>query len=175
MCLLICNFVLDASIEKLYFSIINLESFEYKNYLIPAFIFAIAIIQSSLSYLVIQNEIKKLGIEEKDIDDNFEIITLFIFILLSLLTIYLVPEIYIMFLGFTIYEYLHVEKILFRKEKKLFIISIAVSVATLIFAFAIMFNLVPKTYILSTFLIPAFIVGIIALVNNCLIKRKEQI
>lgn len=174
-CLLICNAVLGASIEKLYFTLLNLEEFPYKNYLIPPFIFAIAIIQSSLSYMIIQNEIKKLGIEEKEVDDNFEVITLFIFILLSLLTMYIEPEIYIMFLGFAIYEYLHVEKILFRRQRKLFVVTIGVSLLTLIFSFAIMYNNVFETYILSAILVPLFIVGIIAIVNNCLIKRKEQI
>lgn len=171
----ICSTVLGVPIEDLYFSILNLDQFFHKEYLIAPFIFSVGIIQSSLSYLVIQNEIKKLGIIEKEIDSNFEIIYLFVFILLTLLSLAIQPTIYIMFLGFTIYEFLHVEKLLFRDSKKLFFISLGITVLVSIFAFAILYQVILKVFLLSIFLIPLFIVGIIVLINNCLIKRKNSI
>lgn len=172
---LICSEVLNVPIEDLYFSILNLDEFFLKRYLISPFVFSIGIIQSSLSYLVIQKEIKKLGIEEKEIESNFEIFCLFIFILLTLVSILLTPENYIMFLGFAIYEFLHVLKTLYLSEKKLFIVSLCVSIGVFIFSFAILYSLIDLVYCLAVFLIPIFIVGIIVLVNNCFIKHQKLI
>ena len=173
--LVICNTLIGEPIEDVYFEILNLKDFMWRTYLIAPFIFAIGIIQSSLSYLIIQSEIKKLGLEEKEIDDNFELLYLLIFILLSILSYIIKPDIYLMFLGFTIYEFLNVEKNVFRKSIKVFVITLAVSLITLIFAFAIFYKTIPSYALLLLILVPIFIAGIIVLVNNCLIKRKEQI
>ncbi len=173
--LVICNTLIGEPIEDVYFNILNLKDFMWRTYLIAPFIFAIGIIQSSLSYLIIQSEIKKLGLEEKEIDDNFELLYLLIFILLSILSYIIKPDIYLMFLGFTIYEFLNVEKNVFRKSIKVFVITLAVSLLTLIFAFAIFYKTIPSYALLLLILVPIFITGIIVLVNNCFIKRKEQI
>lgn len=173
--LVVCNAFLGESIEEVYFRLLNLNGFIWKAYLIAPFIFAIAIIQSSLSYLIIQTEIKKLGLEEKEISDDFELIYLLVFILLSLLSYWLKPEIYLMFLGFTIYEFLNILKDTFRKSRKLFVISISVSIGVIIFGFAIFYTMIPSYAILLLLLAPVFIVGIIVLVNNCLTKVKKTI
>lgn len=174
--LIICNALIGESIEKVYFTILNLnETMWWRSYLIAPFIFAISIIQSSLSYLIIQAEIKKLGLEEKEIDDNFELLYLLIFILLSLLLSFVKPEVYLMFLGFTIYEFLNIEKNVFRKSKKLFVISLSTCLVIALFTFAIFYNTIDSKYLLLLLLVPIFIVGIIVFVNNCLIKSKEQI
>ena len=174
--LIICNALIGESIEEVYFTILNLnETMWWRSYLIAPFIFAISIIQSSLSYLIIQAEIKKLGLEEKEIDDNFELLYLLIFILLSLLLSFVKPEVYLMFLGFTIYEFLNIEKNVFRKSKKLFVISLSTCLVITLFTFAIFYNTIDSKYLLLLLLVPIFIVGIIVFVNNCLIKSKEQI
>ena len=174
--LIICNALIGESIEEVYFTILNLnETMWWRSYLIAPFIFAISIIQSSLSYLIIQAEIKKLGLEEKEIDDNFELLYLLIFILLSLLLSFVKPEVYLMFLGFTIYEFLNIEKNVFRKSKKLFVISLSTCLVIALFTFAIFYNTIDSKYLLLLLLVPIFIVGIIVFVNNCLIKPKEQI
>ena len=174
--LIICNALIGESIEEVYFTILNLnETMWWRSYLIAPFIFAISIIQSSLSYLIIQAEIKKLGLEEKEIDDNFELLYLLIFILLSLLLSFVIPEVYLMFLGFTIYEFLNIEKNVFRKSKKLFVISLSTCLVIALFTFAIFYNTIDSKYLLLLLLVPIFIVGIIVFVNNCLIKSKEQI
>lgn len=175
LCLIVCNALFDNALEDLYFSLLNLDTFSWKSFLIAPFIFAISLIQSSLSYLLIQKEIKKLGLEEKEIDDSFEVIYLFVFILLSLVSLLVKPEIYLMFIGFAIYEFIHIEKTVFFKSKKLFAISLGVTGASAIFGIAIFFNYVPKYAFMSLLLIPLFIVGIIVLVNNCLIKRNNKI
>ena len=163
-------------IEQVYFTLLNLnELMWWRTYLIAPFIFAIGIIQSSLSYLIIQSEIKKLGLEEKEIDDNFELLYLLVFILLSLLASFIKPEVYLMFLGFTIYEFLNVEKNAFRKSKKLFVISLGVAFGVAIFTFAIFYSMISADKLMLLLLVPIFIVGIIVFVNNCLIKPKEQI
>lgn len=174
--LLVCNALLDESIEQVYFTLLNLnELMWWRTYLIAPFIFAIGIIQSSLSYLIIQSEIKKLGLEEKEIDDNFELLYLLSFILLSILASFIKPDVYLMFLGFTIYEFLNVEKNAFRKSKKIFVISLGVAFGVTIFTFAIFYNMISADKLLLLLLVPIFIVGIIVFVNNCLIKPKEQI
>lgn len=170
--LVICDALLNQPIEELYFELFNLRGFVWRGYLIAPFIFAVGIIQSSLSYLVIQNEIKKIGIEEKEIDDSFEIIYVFVFILLSIVSVWLKPDIYLMFLGFTIYEFLHLEKNVFRKSKKLFSITLIVIGVTLLFGFAIFFSKISAYASMSLLLIPIFIVGIIVLINNCFTKRN---
>lgn len=171
--LLVCNALFDEPIENLYFTLLNLNRFVFRGYLIAPFIFAIGIIQSSLSYLTINREIKKLGIIEKEIDYNYETIYLFIFILLTLLSIWIKPDIYLMFLGFAIYEFLHVEKNAFRSNKKLFIISLAVTIFVGLFSFAILYSNVEHIFVMAILLIPFFICGIIVLVNNCLTKLNK--
>lgn len=171
--IILCNAIFNESIEELYFTLLNLKNFEYKNFLISPFIFAIGIIQSSLSFFVIKNEIKKLGFDEKIVDDNFEIIYLFIFILLSLVSILLKPDVYLMFIGFSIYEFIHVERSLMKKSKKIFIMSLLIASLTAIFSIAILYSMVQNVYIPAILLIPLFIAGIIAFINNCLIKRNK--
>ncbi|MCQ2087382.1 MAG: hypothetical protein MJZ37_04845 [Bacilli bacterium] len=171
--IILVNVLFEESVEDFYFSVLNLQNFAYRNYLISPFIFAIGIIQSSLSFFVIQNEIKKLGFEEKNVDDNFEVIYLFVFILLSLVAILVKPDIYLMFIGFAIYEFIHVLMSLFRKNTKLFIMSSCIASLTAIFAFAILFSLVPHEFIMVSILIPLFIVGIIVLINNCFTKENK--
>ena len=174
--LIVCNALLDESIEEVYFTLLNLtELMWWRTYLIAPFIFAISIIQSSLSYLIIQSEIKKLGLEDKEIDDNFELLYLLVFILLSLLTSFIKPEVYLMFLGFTIYEFLSIEKNVFRKSRKLFVISLGTFAIITLFSFAIFYSVIDSKFLLLLLVVPIFIVGIIVFVNNCLIKRKEQI
>jgi hypothetical protein len=173
--LVLCNALLGESVEEVYFRLLNLDLFPLKSYLIAPFIFAIAIIQSSLSYLVIQREIGKLGLEEKEISDDFELLYLLAFILLTLLSYWIKPEIYLMFLGFTIYEFLNILKDTFRKSTKLFVISLGVALGVIIFGLAIFYTIVSSEALLLILLVPIFIVGIIVFVNNCLIKPKEQI
>lgn len=175
LCILICNIVLEVSIEDLYFRILNLREFPYKTYLVAPFIFAIGIIQSSLSYLIIQKEIKKLGINERYIDDEYEVIFVFVFILLTLVSVLAQPEMYLMFVGFAIYEFLHVIKTLFTKSKKIFVISLSAAFALTIFGFAILYDVIPHHFALTIFLIPLFTVGIIVLINNCLNKKNKEI
>lgn len=171
--LLICDFFFNESLEELYFIILNLDTFVWRGYLIAPFIFAIGIIQSSLSYIIIQNEVKKLGFEEKTVDDNFEVIYLLVFILLSLLSIWIKPDVYLMFIGFAVYELIHVEKTLLKKSKKLFSISIIAFLIVTIFSFAILYNTIESQHLLIVLLIPIFTSAIIALINNYFIKREK--
>ena len=173
--LVLCNALLGESIEEVYFRLLNLNLFPLKHFLIAPFIFAIAIIQSSLSYLVIQREIGKLGLEEKEISDDFELLYVLVFILLTLLSYWIKPEIYLMFLGFTLYEFFNVLKDTFRRSTKLFVICISVALAVMIFALAIFYSIISSQGLLLVLLVPIFIVGIIVFVNNCLIKRKKTI
>ena len=171
--LLICEFIFNEPLEELYFIVLNLDSFAYRGYLIAPFIFAIGIIQSSLSYIIIQKEVKKLGFEEKEVDDSFEVIYLLVFILLTLLSLWIKEEIYMMFMGFAVYEFIHVEKTILKNSKKLFAISTITELIVTIFSFAILYNLLPKPQVLVILLIPIFITGIIGLVNNYFIKRNK--
>lgn len=171
--LIICNFLLDGAIEEIYFTLLNLDTYAWKEFVIAPFIFAISIIQSSLSYLIIQREIRKLGIQEKEIDYNYDLVYLFVFILLSILSVIIKPEVYLMFIGFALYEFFHVEKNVFSKSRKLFVITLFVILLGSIFGIGIFFKMVPTYAFMSLLLIPLFINGIIVLINNCFTKQKK--
>jgi len=172
-CLLVCDYLFDQKLEEIYFIILNLERFTWRGFLIAPFIFAIGIIQSSLSYLTIAKEIKKLGITDKSKDDSFGLIYTFVFILLSMLSALIKPEAHLMFVGFTIYEFLHLEKNVFFSSIKLFVVTISTFVFVSLFSFALLFSKVPSYESLIILLIPMFICGIIVLVNNCFLKPNK--
>lgn len=171
--LLICNFVFNDPLEEFYFTLFNLRSFPFKNFLIPVFMFALGIIHSSLSYLFIEVAIKKVGIEDKELEaGNYYIYTL-IFILLTIVSIFIKEDMYLMFVGVVIYTFIHSDFLLFKQSKKLFCISNLIALVSTFFAFGIFFNLIPHYYSIALLLVPIFIVVIIGLLNNCFVKRTR--
>ena len=170
--LVICEFLLDQPIQDLYFTIFNLNTFPYKNYLIPIFMFIIGIVQSTLSYAFIKSGIKRMGIEERDLEDgNFNLFTI-IFILLTIISIFIKPDMYLMFIGFTIYCFMYSDFALFKSNKKVFVVTQLIAIFVGLFSFAILYEKMPRELTISILLIPIFIVIIIALVNNCFVKKK---
>ena len=170
--MLICEFIINQPIQDLYFSIFNLNDFPFKNYLISLFMFIIGIIQSTLSYAFIKNGIKRMGIEEKDLEDgNFVLFTI-IFILLTVITMILKPDMYLMFIAFTVYCFIYTDFDIFKTNKKVFIVTQLLAIFAGIFSFAILYDLLPRELTMSILLIPMFIVVIIALVNNCFVKKR---
>jgi len=170
--LIICQFLLNEPIQDLYFTIFNLTDFPYKNYLISMFMFILGIIQSTLSYAFIQATIKRVGIKEANYEDGNFFIFAIIFILLSILAIFIKPDMFLMFIGFAVYCFIYSDYDLFKTNKKLFTASQLIGIGIGIFAFGILYNYIPKQFAISILLIPMFIVVIIALVNNCFVKKK---
>lgn len=60
------NFVFDVDIIFTFKTFFKLTSSTYVDEIVPAFIFAVSLIQVALSYIIVSGEIKKFGFAEKD-------------------------------------------------------------------------------------------------------------
>ncbi|MCR5332796.1 MAG: hypothetical protein K6E11_02090 [Bacilli bacterium] len=67
------NFVFDVDVIFTFKSFFKLTESIYIDEIVPAFIFAISMVQIVLSYLIVSNEVKKFGFEPKD-DEKYRII-----------------------------------------------------------------------------------------------------
>lgn len=154
-------------------TIFNLQNYPYLYYIVPIFIFVLALVQQSISYIVIINELPKFGINEND-NKNIEIYAIcctFLMSILSLIFAFVAPTIsYPLMLGSMLFGIFQAVYLLSQKKKWLFISIGSLFIFSIIFTLAI-YSYIPKPLGFLTFQIFFISITIINLINKYLLKN----
>lgn len=176
----IINLIYGQNIIHTIASLFHLQDFIYLDFVVPTFILLMSIIQETLTFAIIDNEIPKLGFEEETIEIPFlnQIIGL-LGSFLSLICFLVKPSLFSNFaLFFTIFALFFAvyEVCIFGFEKN-FKMLIATGVITLVFilVFAILYQYVPTPYQFILFNIYFDLILLASLVNTSLTKRKKNV
>ena len=154
----------------------NLSEFEFKDYLPPLFIFVISSIQMALTYLIIRDEVVKLGISINNEDAS--IFVLFIFnmsiILLSIGFAFIYGPISFLLFGLSVFIMVYQCILLFFKNKILLLITVASTLVIVILLYAILNQYIVKPFSYLILLGMPLIINIVSISNNCLEKYRNK-
>lgn len=170
------TWVFGRNIITTFASIFKLQDYQYLDYVVPVAIFFLSLVQCVLSYIVINEEIKKFGFETKETN------LLSIQLLLGLLTAVLMTVIFALtykplsyaFLSVALYFTCFLVAGLLQEKKIWIYISLGVALLITFFTFAICYSYIPVP--LGLLMVGVFfvLVGIIVFIDNCLLKRKNK-
>lgn len=176
----VINLIYGQNIIHTIASLFHLQDFIYLDFVVPTFILLMSIIQETLTFAIIDNEVPKLGFEEETIEIPFlnQIIGL-LGSLLSLICFLIKPSLFSNFvLFFTVFALFFAvyEVCIFGFEKN-FKMLIATGVITLVFilVFAILYQYVPTPYQFILFNIYFDLILLASLVNITLTKIKKNV
>ena len=159
-----------------FLKLFKLDEFIYREYLPPLFIFVISSIQMTLTYLIIRDEIIKLGIAINSNDASTFV--LFIFgvslIILSIGFAFIYGPVSFLLFGVALFISVYQCVLLFTKNKILLLISLSIALIASIFIFAIFNQMVAKPFSFLLFLIIPLIINIVSISNNCLEKHRNK-
>ena len=157
-------------------TIFGLGTYQYLYYVVPSFILALGLIQSTISYALIISQIPKLGIDNSENESLYLYEGVGLFgSFLSFLGYFYYPEFSLFFmifaLFFAVYE---VTSRGFKKEKiPLIIDGACLLVFILIFALVYQYMVTPLSLVLLNILFDMFLIT--GLVYNCLSNKKVTI
>ena len=157
-------------------SIFGLSNYQYLPFVIPSFILTLSIIQETISYALIINELPKMGIKNDESEwENLSIYLGLFASFMSLISYLFFPTFSYFFmliaLFFAVYE---VFIIGYNKNWKALIID-GIIVLIFIVLFALVYQYISKPYplLLLNVLFDGFL--IVSLVNNSLTKRTKSV
>jgi hypothetical protein len=143
------------------------------------FLFVLSLIQTVITYIIMTNEIKKIGFvfNEKKNHYIWILLTTLIFSLLSVILINFAPSLSYVFIGFSLYfgvvlGYYHFS---YYQKKLVLIIQDVLYALSLLFMFVLMFTL-PSNYKPLVLLLPVlgeFIMSIIVIIYSKIIKKEK--
>lgn len=166
--------IFGVSLIDVFINTFGLAEFGYKDYLIPVFIFAISLIQTVLTYIVLTYETTKQYKEEKDDNTLVLLLTQLSLILLSIGFAFIYGPVSLLLTGITIYfgSYV-VVKIMYERKKTLIILSL-VNIVVTFFMFSFLYTLIVKPFGYLLILIYFAIECILVFSNYCLEKSKNK-
>lgn len=157
-------------------TVFKINEFIYLDYVTPCFIFFISLAQQVLAFAIIREEFPKFGVELQEpknlplslaigLGSSLVLAVIFAFVYGPLSYLFTLVA---MFLGIYALIYLIME------NKKIIYIIIVASLVVSVFLFAVFYPLVPAPYGLLFVNIFFFLVTIIVLVNNYLLKGRKK-
>ena len=157
-------------------SIFGLKNYAFLDYVVPSFIFFMALVQETLSFIVTNEEIKKFGYELKKTNLSSWLMIIFLGASLTLTIIFALTYKPLSYVGLLLALYFTaciVVGLLDRKKKWLYI-ALAGSLLVSFFLFALIYQYIPEPLGLLCVGILFFCVLIIGIVDNCLIKHSNK-
>ena len=156
--------------------VFGLGNFKYLNYLAPAFIFILALVQEILSYIVISEEIKRFGFEinEPKLISYPMMLGLLISGLFTLLFGFVFPELSYAFLLVDLYFAAFLFVGLMKKKKIWIYISLLAGFIVSFFLFALTYKSIPAPLGLLMISIFFLFILIIVFIDNCLSKNNNK-
>ncbi len=160
--IIIAGLFIDRNIIEEILKLLSLEEFAFKGYVTSMFIFIIALIQIAITYLIIREEIKKMGVETNEEPPSIPILSI-ITVGLTCATIGVSflhgPTAFIIF-GFTIVVGTYLVAYSFSLKKKVLYILAGVSLAVTMLAFTLFdYVAVPNgIYLLDVFFVQEAII-----------------
>lgn len=170
------TWVFGRDIVTTFAAIFNLENYQYLEYVAPAFIFLLSFIQCVLSFMVINEEIKKFGYQLKEANLLSYKMLLGLLTSLTLVIIFALtykPLSYTFLMAALYFACLIVGGLINRKQIWIYISLIASLIVTFVL-FAILYSYIPTPLGLLIVGVLFVLVGIIAFIDNCLLKRKNK-
>ena len=157
-------------------AIFKLEDYQYLEYVAPVFIFVLSLIQSVLAFVVINEEIKKFGYQIKE--TRMLSFAMFSGLFTSLLLVIIFaltykPLSYTFLAAATYFACIIIGGLIDRKKIWIYI-SLLTAIVVTLFMFASLYNFIPAPLGLLLVGILYLFVGIIGLIDNCLLKRKNK-
>lgn len=159
-----------------FIKVFGLSEFQYSHFLPPIFIFVLSIIQTAITFLVVSNELEKIGIELNQKDVNHLVLEIIQICLIGLTIGFAFiygPISYLLF-GLVIYFGTYMIFLCLQTKKKLPLILTFVNFFIQIFIYALMSSIIDKPYQLLIFLDFFFIECIIDFSNYYLEKRLNK-
>ena len=157
-------------------SIFGLKNYAFLDYVVPSFIFFMALVQETLSFIVTNEEIKIFGYELKKTNLSSWLMIIFLGASLTLTIIFALTYKPLSYVGLLLALYFTaciVVGLLDRKKKWLYI-ALAGSLLVSFFLFALIYQYIPEPLGLLCVGILFFCVLIIGIVDNCLIKHSNK-
>ena len=157
-------------------SIFGLKNYAFLDYVVPCFIFFMALMQETLSFIVTNEEIKKFGYELKKAELSSWLMIIFLGASLILMIIFAFtykPLAYAALLLALYFTTCIVAGLLGKKKKWLYI-TLAISLLVSFFLFALIYQYIPEPLGLLCVGILFFCILIIGIVDNCLIKHSNK-
>ena len=161
-------------------AIVSLQNYSYLEYLQTIFICVLAIVQQTLSFMIIIEELNKIKINplflRKD-DIIISFLTLF-FIAFSVVFAFIYPEISYLGMMFSLMLAFYSIGVLIVTRKKWIVASLAFSLVVSMFLFALLYPIFPGTpanplRLLLLQFFPLFC-AIIVFINNYLLKKRNK-
>lgn len=150
------NLFYKVDMIKLFCTILKINYSDF-NSIYYFFIFILSLIQVSLSYLIITNELKKLNYEFNEKRNQFLLILIInVFsIILSIISFFISKTIYFLFIGFTIYFGVILGYYIFSyyQRKQMIIIQLPLYFISLI-TFPILYNIIGNDNSIILLLLP---------------------
>ena len=162
-----------------FLKLFGLSEYAYKDFLPPLFIFVISSIQMVLTYLIIKDEVIKLGIEINDDDSSTWVLTIMetSFIILSIVFAFIYGPVSFLLFGCALYVSIYQCVLLFVINKKIFLISFGSAIVVEIFLYAILNSHINKPYSYLIILAIPLIINIVSISNYCLeiFRNKDKL
>lgn len=159
-----------------FLKIFKLDEFEFRDYLPPLFIFVISSIQMALTYLIIRDEVVKLGISINNEDASDFVLLIFnlSLIVLSIGFAFIYGPISFVLFGLSIFITVYQFILLFIKNKIISLVGIGVALLIAIFGYAIANGYIPKPFSYLIFLSITLVVNIVSISNICLENYRNK-
>ena len=157
-------------------TIFHVQDFQYLSYVVPCFIFAISLAQQILAFVIIRDELPKFGYElnePKQIPLSLAIST-FASIASAVVFAFIYGPISYVFTLIALFLFAYSLVYLILEKKKLVYILLGASLFVSVFLFAIFYPIVQAPLGLLFINILFFIVAIIVLINNYLLKPNNK-
>lgn len=154
----------------------GINDFIYLDYVVPSFIFFMALGQQIISYSVIREELPKFGYslnEPKALDLSL-FISLISFLVLTLVFSFVYGPIAYLFSMFVLLFGIYALVFLLLENNKIVYISLGASVLASVFVFALLYPVAKKPLGLLFINIFFFLVAIIVLINNYLLRKIKK-
>ena len=171
------NVLTGRSIVETFAVAFGVKDFPYLDYVVPCFIFTMAFLQSVLSFIIINEEIKKFGFELSPTNFNSFLFSTGIGVSVTFAVIFALtyrPLSLVFVLAIIYFGVLLMVGLI--NEKKIWIyISLIGSFILSFFLFAIIYQYMPAPLGFLLVGIYFVFVGIISIVNNCLVNHANKV
>ena len=157
-------------------TIFNLKDYVYLDYLKLSFIFFIALVQIIITYMVMQSELSKLGLEFNEAKNKewvIDVLTLSSLALLTLFSFVYPPLSYIFLFLALIFSF---DRLAFLdlSHFKIYLIELGVIVLGSIFFVAGLYSIIQKPLGLLLFGIIPLLLSIACIINKCLLSKRNK-
>ena len=172
---IILDAIFNVTIVDTMFFIFDITEFQYKDFIVAPVIFLTSLGQVVISYIIIDNEMPKLGFESRDVDSFIVNCAVIIASLLfMILSAFVFPKLCYLFLIIAVWFSINLIIYLIRTKKILNIVFLIILLILTPFIIAIFNPIIPKPFHLLTISFDTLLILLISIVNYYLLKIPAE-